>query len=138
MAQRALSHSWASSLPESNQLCNDNMNFTLDIPLYTSIDPTSSKLQPFPNGFMFSTMDISEPNTNITSNISPIMFNLDPDQFGESQQHFNDFSMNSSHDEQVKVPTSEFPFSLPSTVPDDWNVNMPWDSPTHSTNKCYK
>ncbi|KAL8210977.1 hypothetical protein R6Q57_005414 [Mikania cordata] len=76
--------------------------------------------------------------------------------FGEPQQ-FNDFSMNSPQDMQgsieigdhegplrltsddhewVKVQTSGFPFSPPSTVPDDWNHDMPWDSPSNSINMC--
>ncbi|KAD5961091.1 hypothetical protein E3N88_12564 [Mikania micrantha] len=76
--------------------------------------------------------------------------------FGEPQQ-FNDFSMNSPQEMQgsieigdhegplrltsddhewVKVQTSGFPFSPPSTVPDDWNHDMPWDSPSNSINMC--
>nr|XP_043633541.1 putative NAC domain-containing protein 94 [Erigeron canadensis] len=174
MAQRALSHSWASSLTESNHICNNDPRLdsfsALDIPLtYTSMNQTASKLSPFSlphTGFMFSTVDISGPTTKTTiSDVSPILFNLDPDllrnanvnstsesmAFGEPQQMLlsDHFSMNSPQDLQGSIDigdneehvttmkTNVFPFSLPSTEPDDdWNLNMPWDSPTYSTNKC--
>ncbi|KVI09111.1 protein FEZ-like [Cynara cardunculus var. scolymus] len=217
MAQRALSHSWVSSLSEhkeselftesnqfsleniscmTDQLCNNDSRLAspdsfsaLDIPSYTPMNPTACKLSPFsvphtgfPTGFMFSTVDISGPTTKNTSDVTPMLFNLDPDLLGDAsktsenmvfggpQQQFNNFSMKSPQDRQgsidtgdhdeglrknsdpindnhkwANVRTSGFPFSVPSTVTDDWNLNMPWDSPTcpsemsttYSTNKCY-
>ncbi|KAI3722402.1 hypothetical protein L2E82_33440 [Cichorium intybus] len=188
MAQRALSHSWMSSLPEhkssdlyteSNQLSNNNDSrltspdtFTpLDTSLYTPMNLTTSKVSPFsiphtdfPRGFMFSTVDISTPTTTSTSDVAPSLFNFDPDLLvdgskinpesilGGPQHQFDTFSMNSSQvmqgsidTEWVKVRTGAFPLSLPSNVNDDWNLNMPWDSPTcpsemsttYSTNKCH-
>ncbi|KAL7614134.1 hypothetical protein Lser_V15G07681 [Lactuca serriola] len=189
MAQRALSHSWVSSLPEhkssdlyteSNQLSNNpdsrlsspNSFTALDNPSYTPVNMTTSIVSPFsiqqtdfPRGFMFSTVDISGPITTTTSDVAPSLYNFDPDLLrdankisesmglGGPQQQFDTFSMNSPQvmqgsvdtTEWVKVRTGAFPLNFPSTVPDDWNLNMPWDSPTcpsqmsttYSTNECH-
>ncbi|XP_027074412.1 protein FEZ [Coffea arabica] len=91
-------------------------------------------------------------------------------EFEGSQHHFNSFSMNPSPDMQegISIENDEgglrkdprdgdasnqwenmraigFPFSLPSTLPDVWKPNLPWDSSncpseistTYSANKCY-
>ncbi|XP_076901673.1 protein FEZ-like [Bidens hawaiensis] len=174
-AQRAHTHPWASSFPEQkadlfvneSRLSSPESFSPLDhmTPSCTPMNQTISKLSPlsiphtgFPNGLMFSTMDISGPTTKITSHETPnILFNLDSSLlenarnssdsmgFGEPQQ-FNDYSMNSPQDMQgsiasddhewVKIPTNVFPFSMSINVADDWTHDMPWDSPTCSTNKC--
>ncbi|KAI3704749.1 hypothetical protein L1987_74976 [Smallanthus sonchifolius] len=166
MAQRALSHAWVSSLPEQKAdiFTNDSRlaspeNFpALDTPSCIPMNQTVSKLSPFstshtgfPSGFMFSTMDIFGSTTKITSDEAPILFNLDPNLHGDARngsgnmgfgepQRFNNFSMNSPQDMQGTSDdhNSGFPFSLPSTVPDYWSHDMPWDSdsPTYSSNKC--
>ncbi|KAJ0729473.1 putative transcription factor NAM family [Helianthus annuus] len=183
MAQRALAHSWVSSLPEQktdlfineSRLASPESFSALDTPSCVAVNQTVSKISPFsipnmgfPSGFMFSTMDVSGSTTKTTSDEAPILFNLDSNLlenerdasenmgFGEPQ-HFNDFSVNSPQDMQgcidigdneerlrlsnddhewIKVRTTGFPFSLPSTVHDDWTHDMPWDSPTYSTNRC--
>ncbi|KAA8530359.1 hypothetical protein F0562_005069 [Nyssa sinensis] len=86
--------------------------------------------------------------------------------FEGPQQQFNSFSSSSPQDLQgnieeiglrknqsathgnnqwENVRSIGFPFSLPSSQPDEWNPNLPWNSPscpsemstTYSTNKCY-
>ncbi|XP_071707859.1 protein FEZ-like [Rutidosis leptorrhynchoides] len=171
-AQKALSHTWISSLPESNNPLYDVSRFSpFDVPSYTPINQTALKLSPFSfsqSGFMFSTVDISEPTTKkaTSDHIAPVLFNLDTDLLvdtnsnsesmglSEPQQHFNDYSprdmqgcidIGDYEEHEKDQTTTAFPFSLPIAVTDDWNLNMPWDSPTclseisttYSPNKCY-
>ncbi|GJU73313.1 FEZ-like protein [Tanacetum coccineum] len=172
MAQRALSHSWVSSVHDSNHLCSNDSSFSpLDIPSYTPINQTTSIVSPFstpqtdfPSGFMFSTAEIPTPiTTTTTHDITPVMFNLDSDLLVDTSNTSDSMgymSMSSLQDMQesidtqdhnehlIRSPVTAFPFSLPSNIHDDWNLNISWDnshsptcpseiSATYSTDNCY-
>ncbi|KAK9071732.1 hypothetical protein SSX86_008161 [Deinandra increscens subsp. villosa] len=156
MAQRALiSHSWVSE--QKTDLCINDSRLASSSDSFSPHDVTPSCLPPmnqtvlkqspfsiphtgFPNGFMFSTMDdISGPtNKSTLSDEAPVLFNLDMtntcENIGFGEQQFSDFG---DHEEGLRL-TGGFPFSLPSTVADDWNHDTPWDSdsPTYSTTRC--
>ncbi|KAH7839121.1 hypothetical protein Vadar_021998 [Vaccinium darrowii] len=149
-AQRALSHSWVSPIPETTssmlnlgphsthlssetlfscttdvgsatQLCNNydlqqvsTASFSpLDVPSYKPMNPTVHKTSPFPTGFIFSPLEMSEPTTKNTFGSSSIFCDPAPAlldiskntgsiDFHEPQRQLNCFSI-SSQDMQGSI-----------------------------------
>lgn len=117
-----------------------------------------------------STVDV----TSMIFNLSPALIGdasktSESIDFGGPQQQFTNFSMSSPEDMQGSIGTGEddagstknhnlkhgnnqwgnirsigFPFTLPSSLADEWKPNLPWDSPpcpsemstTYPTNRC--
>ncbi|PSR87668.1 Protein FEZ like [Actinidia chinensis var. chinensis] len=105
MAQRALSHSWASPIPETTSFdifnigaqpthfssetlscTTETASFSaLDIPSYKPMNPAACKPSPFsiPNedlstGFMFSPAEMPGPTPKNTLDVTSVLFNLSP------------------------------------------------------------
>ncbi|XP_057463502.1 protein FEZ-like [Actinidia eriantha] len=156
-AQRALSHSWVSPIPETTasdifsctteagspiQLYTNNdilisaSGFSaLDIPSYEPINPTVHKTSPFtvPNGdvpasFMFSPIEPPGP---------AMLFNLSPTLIGEASNTSEsiDFEGSQQHFDSFSIGSPQDiqgnirTISFPFSLPDAWKPNLPWDSP---------
>ncbi|KAF6148236.1 hypothetical protein GIB67_012011 [Kingdonia uniflora] len=158
MAQRALSHSWVSPLPETlghvqiiepqhpNQFhYNNDLQHSSTAPSYSPLDvlPYKPIGGDLPNGCMFSSPDIAGP-TKCTLDFASLLANFSPAFLGEigkvpesldfsgvQQQSNNSFSITALEEIEGNagvVRSVGFPFNLPTDLPNAWKVNIPWDS----------
>ncbi|XP_071731073.1 putative NAC domain-containing protein 94 [Rutidosis leptorrhynchoides] len=158
-AQRAISHSWVSSLTEdrtseffshSNQFSPENISCMTDhlcYPIKPTINNNLANLETMNSTIckpsLFSLPhDVDFTNNGLVfSSLEPQILNLEDASkincetncFEGEQQPIENFLMNSYSDHTLgSVRTNRFPFSLPdneAVVHDEWKLNMAWDSP---------
>ncbi|KAI3726095.1 hypothetical protein L1987_65892 [Smallanthus sonchifolius] len=165
IAQRAISHSWVSSLSEdktseffahSSQFSSENISCMTDHLSYTikplttysyqghenpSYRPlnqsTCNKPSPFPLPYAdFSTNGLLFPSTDT---LEPRILNLDDE--NKNCEALDNFPTNGYPENKLgNARIGGFPFGLPATVDaaDKWRFNMAWDSPScHSESTTY-
>ncbi|GFY82997.1 NAC (No Apical Meristem) domain transcriptional regulator superfamily protein [Actinidia rufa] len=157
MAQRALSHSWVSPIPETTasdifscttetgspiQLCTNNdilistSGFSaLDIPSYKPINPTVHKNISFHRSKWRRS---SQLHVLTYRNPRPChVFNLSPTLIGEASNTSESIDLEGSqqHFDSFSIGSPQDiqgnirTISFPFSLPDAWKPNLPWDSP---------
>ncbi|CAI9752717.1 unnamed protein product [Fraxinus pennsylvanica] len=152
-------------LPQGSSANFPNLNYPSYKPVINNLSISATSNGDFLNNNMFLSPDEeSRPMNKSALDVTSMIFNsspalisktLDSIDFEGPQHQFNSFPIISSQEMQESISMEDdewglrrmvaFPFNLPSTVPDEWESNLPWESPpcpseistTYSTNNCY-